>query len=149
MEATRDFRIPDLFAVFVDLGVQTFEQRRQPARVISGALRRPYYRHSASPKKPNSHTCLRQLAEVPRAGLEPAEESRSSQSLAGITTESEAVEVNEPDPRGSSAEPTVTLSHDEIRRALDDARHAWARSADVVVLRRALLELLQKLGGVQ
>ena len=81
-------------------------------------------------------------------GLEPSAEARSSRAFAGGGKDSGAVAA--PAKLGRPlAESTVTLSHDDIRRALDDARHAWARSADPVALRKALLELLAKLGGVQ
>ena len=45
---------------------------------------------------------------MPRAGLEPAEESRSSQVLVGIAADSEASEANISDPLGPSAESAVT-----------------------------------------
>ncbi len=46
--------------------------REQTAR----AYYRPYYRRIASPKKLSTHTRLSPLAEVPRAGLEPAQSDR-------------------------------------------------------------------------
>ncbi len=51
--------------------------------------------------------------------------------------------------RDSSAGPTVTLSHDDIAQALEDARAAWVSSSDLEGPRKALLELLQRLRGGQ
>jgi len=50
-------------------------------------------------------------------------------------------------PGEGSSEPTVTLSHEDIARALEEARAAWVQSADLEALRNALLDLLERLKG--
>ena len=84
---------------------------------------------------------------MPRAGLEPGSDAGSSQVLIGNPADSEASEAHRPSPPRLSAEPTVTLSHDDVSRALENARVAWAHSPDPAVLRKALLELLRNLEG--
>jgi hypothetical protein len=86
---------------------------------------------------------------VPRAGLEPGSDARSSQSLAGNSPNSQPFDAGSPGSsprnRGSPADLTVTLSHDPIGKGLEDARDAWTRNADPKALRRALLDLLRDL----
>ena len=47
--------------------------------------------------------------------------------------------------RHSSAESTVTLSHDEIVQAIEAARADWLQAGDVEALRGALLQVLRQL----
>ena len=82
-------------------------------------------------------------------GLEPAEESRSSQALGGNAANSEAPDVAPAGPSRSSAESTVTLSHDSITEWLEAAHAAWLRTGDEKTLRRALLDLLWYLERTQ
>src|SRR5262249_51842423 len=88
-------------------------------------------------KKPPRLIDLEALAAARSTGLEPALQDGSSPVLDRNRADSGQVEAQRAGSGGSSAEPGVTVSHDEIRRALDDARHAWARSADPVALRKA------------
>ncbi len=78
-------------------------------------------------------------------GFEADEGVRSWQALVGKLADSEATVASSPDPSRSSAEPTVTLSHDIIEKALEEARSSWIRSGDTAALRNALLELLRRL----
>ncbi len=82
---------------------------------------------------------------MPRAGLEPDKSDGSSPIVPGKAADSGPSDAESTDPCGSSAEPTVTLSHDSIAKGLGDARDAWTRSADPKALRRGLLELLRRL----
>src|SRR5215468_10251948 len=75
--------------------------------------------------------------------------SSGRRSSADNVANSEAPEPSRPDPRRSSAEFPVTLSHDDIARALEDSRAEWLRSSDPKALRRNLLELLRRLEGDQ
>jgi hypothetical protein len=100
-------------------------------------------------KKPPRLVDWEALAAARSTGLETSEESLSSPVLDRNQADSGQVEAQRAGPGGSFAESGVTVSHDDIRRALDEARHAWARSADREALRKALLALLQRLGGVQ
>jgi len=79
------------------------------------------------------------------SGYEPETANRSSPILEGKAAETETVEQPLLGAQGSSADPTVTLSHDFVGQELADARSAWDRDADPKALRRALLELLWRL----
>ena len=78
-------------------------------------------------------------------GFEPDEGVRSWQSLVGKLANSEATVAWSPGPCGSSAERTVTLSHEDVLKALDTARAGWLQSGDTTILRDALLDLLRRL----
>ena len=110
-----------------------------------GEVVEAYYSRCKSPKKLNTHTRLSALSRVPRAGLEPVPDGGSSQILEGKLADSEALQSSEPGPHGSSAESTVTLSHDSINKALENARAEWLRGADPDALREALLEIVRRL----
>src|SRR5215471_16479773 len=62
------------------------------------------------------------------AGIEGDSDARSSQVLDGNSANSEASTASRSDPPWSSAESTVTLSHEAIREALEAARAEWMRS---------------------
>ena len=78
-------------------------------------------------------------------GFEPDDGVRAWQTLVGISANPEASDAASPDPRRPSAENTVTLSHELIEKALEEARSSWIRSGDTAALRNALLELLRRL----
>ncbi len=78
-------------------------------------------------------------------GFEPDEGVRSWQALVGKLADSEATVAESPDPSRSSAEPTVTLSHEEVLSALDAARTAWLKFGDTTALRQSLLDLLRRI----
>jgi hypothetical protein len=79
------------------------------------------------------------------ARLEGSDVGRSSPVLDRNPAESEASELLAPDLRAPSEEAAVTLSQDRVGLALDAACRAWRSNPSAAFLRRALLDLLQRL----
>jgi hypothetical protein len=78
-------------------------------------------------------------------GFEGGDVSGSSPIVDRNPVEPQKSESVAPDPEGASPEGAVTLSHDPVELALTSALDAWKHNGGRKVLRRALLDLLQRL----
>jgi hypothetical protein len=79
------------------------------------------------------------------SGYEAAPSSGSSPVVEGNSTDSKAAEQPAIEARGHSTDPTVTLSHATVERAIEAALAGWKQRGDRTSLRRALIDLLREL----